>query len=576
MTLQRDYRVLLTTDKPIYQPGQTIHLRALALSTFDLKPASGQPLEITIADGKGNKVFRQQLTTSNYGAASADFQLASQVNRGAYKISAVFDSVTSEKTVTVESYVLPKFAVKLETDQSYYLPGQHVSGKLNAAYFFGKPVSKSDIKLSGFTFDVQRTDFMTLQGATDDQGNFTFEFDLPGYMAGSEFENGQGRVYLQASVTDQTQHAEISNLSLPVAGSALVVQAIPEGGLVRPGVENIFYVITGYPDGSPAQASLSVYFTDTGETQTAQTGQYGLAEVRHVPHNGGAVVTITATDLKGNTTQQQFAFDSDYQPEAVLLRPDKPVYKVGETMNLTVLTSQPQGTVYLDILRQGQTVSTRSVEIKNGQAQVAVDLTPDLYGELELHAYKVLQSGADVRDTRLVVVDNADALAIQIKAGQDTYKPGQPGSLNMQVNGQNGQGVQSLVGVSIVDESVFALAESDPGFAKLYFLLEKELMQPKYDLHGLTLTGLVKGVPGSDPAMQSAANAAAQASLADVVRASQGRSAFSLSANSHQDAMQRAGQMQQKFFSDLFKGLFGPILVVPLAMIRPGRYCDPA
>ncbi len=159
VTLQRDYRVLLTTDKPIYQPGQTIHLRALALSTFDLKPASAQPLEMTIADGKGNKVFRQQLTTSSYGAASADFQLASQVNGGAYKISAVLDGVTSEKTVTVESYVLPKFAVKLETDKSYYLPGQHVSGKLNAAYFFGKPVSKSDVTLSGFTFDVQRTGF---------------------------------------------------------------------------------------------------------------------------------------------------------------------------------------------------------------------------------------------------------------------------------------------------------------------------------------------------------------------------------------------------------------------------------
>ncbi len=88
-----------------------------------------------------------------------------------------------------------------------------------------------------------------------------------------------------------------------------------------------------------------------------------------------------------------------------------------------------------------------------------------------------------------------------------------------------GRASQALVGVSIVDESVYALAESDPGFAKLYFLLEKEIMQPKYDLHGLTLTGLVNGLPGSDPAMQSAANAAAQASLADVVRARASRDA---------------------------------------------------
>ena len=101
VTVQRDYRVLVTSDKPIYQPGQVIHLRALALSTFDLQPAQGQTLEVTIADGKGNKVFRQTLKTSSYGAASADFQLASEVNSGAYKISAKLGNTTSEKTVTV-------------------------------------------------------------------------------------------------------------------------------------------------------------------------------------------------------------------------------------------------------------------------------------------------------------------------------------------------------------------------------------------------------------------------------------------------------------------------------------------
>jgi hypothetical protein len=33
VTVQREYRLLLTSDKPLYQPGQTIHMRALALST---------------------------------------------------------------------------------------------------------------------------------------------------------------------------------------------------------------------------------------------------------------------------------------------------------------------------------------------------------------------------------------------------------------------------------------------------------------------------------------------------------------------------------------------------------------
>ncbi len=127
VTVQRDYRVLLTTDKPLYQPGQTIHLRALALSAFDLKPAQAQELEVAIADGKGNKVFRKPLTTSAYGAAAVDFELASEVNTGAYKITRRAGKTSSEKTVTVEHYVLPKFGVKLETGKTFYLPGETVT-----------------------------------------------------------------------------------------------------------------------------------------------------------------------------------------------------------------------------------------------------------------------------------------------------------------------------------------------------------------------------------------------------------------------------------------------------------------
>ena len=75
VTFERDYRVLLTTDKPLYQPGQMIHMRALALSTFDQVPAAEQALEVVISDGKGNKVFVSKPETSDFGIASADFRL---------------------------------------------------------------------------------------------------------------------------------------------------------------------------------------------------------------------------------------------------------------------------------------------------------------------------------------------------------------------------------------------------------------------------------------------------------------------------------------------------------------------
>ena len=40
VTVRREWKLMLTSDKPVYQPGQEIHLRSLALGRMDLKPAA--------------------------------------------------------------------------------------------------------------------------------------------------------------------------------------------------------------------------------------------------------------------------------------------------------------------------------------------------------------------------------------------------------------------------------------------------------------------------------------------------------------------------------------------------------
>ncbi|MBK8988749.1 MAG: hypothetical protein IPM39_22195 [Chloroflexi bacterium] len=563
ITLSRDYRILLTTDKPLYQPGQVIHLRALALSTFDRVPAAGQALEIAIADGKGNTVFRQTVPISAFGVASADFQLAGEVNTGPYKITATLGGDSSEKTVTVERYALPKFNVTLTTDRAYYRPGDVVRGSLNAAYFFGKPVADSAITLTGFTFDFERQDAVALQGVTDAQGGYEFEFTLPGFIVGSDLEGGLGMFYLQASVTDQANQTEAKQLSLPVSEQGLIIEAIPEGGQFRSGVENLLYVLVSTPDGAPAPAELSVAWQSEGLADTAVTNPYGLAQFPITPTNPYQQLTITASDAQGRSASQTFYFDGSYQAESVLLRPDKPIYQVGETMNLVILTSAQSGAVYLDIIREGQTISTRALPITDGQTLTAVDIPPDFFGTLELHAYKILRDGTIARDTRLVLVDEANDLALTLAPDKEEYRPGETAVLTIHTAGQTGEGVASAIGLAVVDEAVFALAEQDPGFAKLYFMLEQELLQPKYDLHGFSVPDLLTDQPVADAALRAAQEGAAAASLAEAAPQSVN---FSLQANSHDDAMQLAYEHQDNYFTILSGGLFALMLTVALAI----------
>ena len=141
--VERSYRVLVTTDKPLYQPGHVIHIRALSLATADMRPAAGRETLVEVKDGKGNKVFKRRLKCSEFGIVSADFQLADEVNAGAYVVTATTDDTTSERSVTVKRYVLPKFRVDVKTEAGYYAPGDLVEGEVVARYTFGEPVARA-------------------------------------------------------------------------------------------------------------------------------------------------------------------------------------------------------------------------------------------------------------------------------------------------------------------------------------------------------------------------------------------------------------------------------------------------
>jgi len=517
VTVEREYRLLLSSDKPLYQPGQVIHMRALALSTFDLAPARGATVDFLVEDPKGNKVFRQSVESSEFGVAAADFTLADLVNQGSYKLSVSIGETTSERTVEVRPYVLPKFGVDVSTDRSFYLPGQRVEGVVQADYFFGKPVADSEVRIVGSVWDVERNVVVDLRGQTDGNGTYEFSFDLPEYFAGSGLESGQAQFALEVMVIDQTDHPEQTSAVLPIAAQPLIIEAVAESGrtqgvrVLKPGVENIVYILTAYPDGRPAKTQLQVS-VDGGEPTALATGEYGLAEFAFTPQAGDHSVRIIAKDETGLEASRDVGFETEYGSDSVLLRADRAAYVVGETMNLVALTPVESGSIYLDIVRAGQTLSTRSARVVGGKAEFAVDVSPDMYGTLELHAYKVLLDGTIVRDTRVVVVDAPTDVDIAIAVDKDTYLPGETATIDFQTTGEDG-GVQTALGVAIVDESVFALQRQDPGFAKLYFMLEQELMEPFYQVKGFELPA---AIPSDAEEMRQAQDGAAKATWANV------------------------------------------------------------
>jgi hypothetical protein len=488
-------QVLLTTDKPLYQPGQTIHLRSLSLRRPKMTPLAGQKAILEVEDPKGNKVFKKSITTSKFGVAAADFVLADEINLGQYTVRAILPQGKAERVVTVERYVLPKFKVTLTADRKYYLPGATVTGKVSAQYLFGKPVAGGQVTIACSTFDVEARRFAELKGTTDADGMYRFEVALPDYFVGLPIEQGQSLVQFEVEVTDRAAHVEKASASVPVAKDPINIVVVPEAGKLMPGLQNTVYILTAYPDGTPAICDVGVNRPrGDGPPYPLHTDALGIAEYRFTPRAGAPTeLTVSARDGEGQTATKVVNLESTAGAGAVLLRTDRAIAQVGQRLRVTVLSTAARGTIYLDVIKDHQTILTRAIPISSGQAATDLTLTPDLAGTLELHAYRILPNEDIIRDTRIVFVERADDLVLDIRADQSTYTPGGPAKIAFEVRDRQRHPVLAALGIAVVDESVFALQEMQPGLEKIYFQLEQELMKPRYEIHGFTPASVIDG-----------------------------------------------------------------------------------
>src|SRR5438132_10610135 len=78
-----------------------------------------------------------------------------------------------------------------------------------------------------------------------------------------------------------------------------------------------------------------------------------------------------------------------------------------------------------------------------------------------------------------------------------SYLPGGEAKVHFHVTNQKGEGVSGALGLEVVDEAVFALAEKQPGFAKVFFYLEQEVMKPRYEIHSLSMPGVIESPDAS-------------------------------------------------------------------------------
>lgn len=533
--VKKEIRVLLTTDKPMYQPTQTIKFRALALDSATLKPVANNEATFEVEDAKGNKVFKSNRTTSEFGIAHAEFQLADEIIMGHYRIYCNIGKFSTIKSVEVKKYTLPKFKVNIETDKNYYKPSSKIKGKIDGHYFFGKPVSDSTCTVKTEIFGNK----MELNLKTDKDGKCDFELDVP---------QGEARklidIHLEAEIKDKTEHIESSFKSIIITENPITLNLLPEGGRLVPGLDNNLFVIASYPDGSTANFDVDLEIQrlknpnknyrddekiDPSEFETLyksliKTNETGYQTIKfpakfeyikgagqekarqkkldELKKNGWfediqneedddtkddfsyyIEVSAKAKDSQGNSITKIFRLPVDVQSEALIVTLDKAIYKHGDKMTINLFSGNTIDTAFVEISKNNQRYLSTTCRISNSRGTLELSPPQDLFGVIKVSATLLSWGGEAVKDFRLCYVDSKGGLDIKVATDKDVYKPADNATLTFNI------GKYSALSVAVVDEAVLALADQRPGLEKLFFTVERQIT--RYKLRNQTAEDLL-------------------------------------------------------------------------------------
>lgn len=120
LALYAPARLHVITDRPLYEPGNTIQFRAVLLRARDLVPLDGRPGRFSVRDPGGVVVFDERSDAVDFGVADGALPLDKSAPEGVWTIRYESGGASDEVTVDVKPFTLPRFTVTAEPDRPFY------------------------------------------------------------------------------------------------------------------------------------------------------------------------------------------------------------------------------------------------------------------------------------------------------------------------------------------------------------------------------------------------------------------------------------------------------------------------
>ena len=456
------YLTHVSTDKPIYRPGEKLYVRGVVLSAEGHGPVAAADTAIFEIKGPKGDTVTSGFSRVVDSVVGFSWSIPAGQPGGEYTVRIIHPSTgdaPAERKFDIRAYRAPRLKSQIVFVRDGYGPGDTVGANVHVDRAEGGIPAGAKVRVIA---RVDGEEVWKGETAIDALGNAHASFKLPAIIA-----RGEGSL---AMIIEDGGTVETATKTIPILLQTLDLAIYPEGGDLIAGLTNRVYLEGRTPAQKPADIAGVIVNRAGREVATFRSEHEGRGRFSFIPAKGEAY-SLRVTEPAGIQTIFPLPAVKD---SGVVIASTSDV--APRQKNVMVRLAATADGVYSIILTQrGKELSFKSVMLKaNRSAEIAFDVPKALDGVIVATVYndrKVPMA------ERLLFRQPEHNLKVQVVADRADYVPGDKVTLRVVTTDDTGKPAGALVGLTVTDSSVLEMIDKreQTGRLPVMVLLEDDV-----------------------------------------------------------------------------------------------------
>ena len=377
----------LTTDRKLYEPGETVHGWARLRDKRSLRPLAGERIQFTAA---GTGTEKRTVKVAASGVASISATIPKEAQEGHYALTAQIGQREVHYGFRIGTRTYERLFAEIKVTPETAQPHQPIQVVVKVTTASGALVRNAAVTV--------KVDEEMATGTTDKNGLATLAMQAPAYMT-----HATGSVPIQVTVSHPAHGSALARSALRLAVPlTLAVEVVPANGALVPEIESRLYVHLSEGSGKPPAVGTPVEVRGAAVRKGFQRGVTDVHGIVSIPTrlprgaatgDGSSAVTTVVVHVEGQAPRTASITVQVARETEVVPTVSSPVASPGESLTI-VLARRASATrvpIIVEFLSKTGPLDARVVAA--GSDRVVMKAPSDRLGVIQVRARPLHQRG---------------------------------------------------------------------------------------------------------------------------------------------------------------------------------------